>query len=194
MSTDIQKLMQILDENKENILENDYLQMCNLMKNMYNTTVYDSDDSEYLDYEYLRIVYRRDLLDIILQERKSLPFHNCIIRVFGGNELTIRRVEQYVDALVFENLSCKTYTKLIEHCGGKTRAYEVMKIYLENEYDDYNEYMRDFRRKPKKAQLHDLAYYIIDKLMIEFQFVADPTDENIIIDAKDFIQVCRELV
>jgi hypothetical protein len=45
MSTDIQKLMQILDENKENIPENDYLKMCNLMKNMYNTTVYDSDDS-----------------------------------------------------------------------------------------------------------------------------------------------------
>jgi hypothetical protein len=75
MSTDIQKLMQILDENKENMLENYYLKMCNLMKNMYNTTVHDSDDSEYLDYEYLRIVYRRDLSDIILQERTQLPFH-----------------------------------------------------------------------------------------------------------------------
>ena len=67
MSTDIQKLMQIIDANKENMLENDYLKMCNLIKNMYNTTVHDSDDSEYLDYEYLRIVYRRvDFLHINL--------------------------------------------------------------------------------------------------------------------------------
>lgn len=193
MSTDIQKLMQILDANKENILENDYLQMCNLMKNMYNTTVYDSDDSEYLDYEYLRIVYRRDLSDIILQERTQLPFHNCIIKVFGGHEPTIRRVEQYIDVLVFEKLSCNTYTKLIERCGGKTRAYEKMKIYLEDEYDDYNEYMRDFRGQTKRAKLRDLAYYIIDKLMIEFEFVQDAVQENAI-DAKDFIRVCRQLI
>ncbi len=36
--------MIVLDENKENMLENDYLKMCNLMKDMYDTTVYDSDD------------------------------------------------------------------------------------------------------------------------------------------------------
>jgi hypothetical protein len=37
MSTDIQKLMQILDENKENIPGNDYLMICSLMKNIYDT-------------------------------------------------------------------------------------------------------------------------------------------------------------
>jgi hypothetical protein len=71
---------------------------------------------------------------------------------------------------------------LIERCGGKTRAYDKMKIYLEGEYDDY---MQDFRRQTKRAKLRDLAYYVIDKLMIEFEFVQDAVEENAI-DAKDF--------
>lgn len=33
---EMQSILEIIDKNKHNICENDYLQLCNILKNMYN--------------------------------------------------------------------------------------------------------------------------------------------------------------
>jgi hypothetical protein len=184
MSSDIQKLMQLVDDNKMNIQENDYLQMCDLLKNLYNNEN-DSDDEDY-------VVYRNDFSDIILEEKKNLLFNNVIIKLKhddyydDDNDITVY-IEDFINNIVFKRLSTTTYEKIIERLGGEEKAHERINTYLGKD-----EAEKVLELQTREKQIAILAYYITDMLLFEYKYVEDYMPHNAI-DARTFLDMCEEL-
>ena len=190
MSSEIQQLMQILDTNKENMPENDYIQMCNLMKNLYDMHRDNNNSSE--QPVYFQIIYKDTISDIIIAQKKKLPFHNAIIRVVGDVNEILNNIELCVEEIVFNTLSHKTYSKIIERHGGREHAYEKMKTYIGN--NNYDNFMRRIQTRSKIVLEKALAYYIIDKHFIQFLHIDYGDNIDYAINADDFERVCLNLM
>ena len=184
MSSDIHELMQIIDNNRENIQENDYLQMCNLMKNLYN--IHNNNNKPL----YFQIIYNDKISDIVIAQKKKLPFHNVIIRVYKDINETLNIIAYCVEDIVFNKLSYKTYSKIIECYGTREQAYEKMKDIIGHNYDNY---IHHIEKRSKIVLERTLAYHIMDRHFIKFLPIQADNIEYAI-NADDFERVCLNLM
>jgi hypothetical protein len=177
-------LMSLLDDNKENIQESLYLQTCNLLKQLYIKNQ-DTDEVKFL---YVKIEYVESTQNIILQNKGYLPFHNFVIKYKETEEYKIDAIDLLIYDLIFSTLKTETLKKIIEVNGGEEKAFKKMK----DNVCDYEHFMcNSFNCSTPDIQARYLAYYIIDKIIVEYDHIIDNIPDNaIIID--DFIKICNE--
>lgn len=177
-------LMSLLDDNKENIQENLYLQTCNLLKQLYIKNQ-DSDEVKFL---YVKIEYTESIKNIILDDKSYLPFHNFIIKYKETEEYKIDIIDSLVYDLIFSKLKTETLKKIIEANGGEEIAFKKMKDHIR----DYEHFMfNSFNCSTPDIQTIHLAYYILDTIIVEYDHIIENIPDNaIIID--DFAKICND--
>lgn len=182
----IQKIMSLIDDNKEKFQENTYLEMCNLMKNVY--TKDDNSDNEEL--HYVRIKYRDDLYDIIKKDKNAKPlFENIVIVYSDETEELIHAVQCMVQSMIFDKLSCKSLMTIISRFGGKKKGYKKMKKYIKDVYDRY---LIVYHDKPRRDQYDIMAYHIIDHLVYDYVYDTDFTEDNTV-NIVDLYKICKHM-
>lgn len=185
---ELNAMMELLDGNKHNLPENDYLQLCNPMK-----CVYDKKGVKE-SYTYMRFEYKKELFDILEEGNiGKLPFADTVIK-FRDDELddAMCNVESLIYDIMFEPMTTKTYMKIVERLGGKEEAHRKLKIYTKDSYDGYDTFMQKYRKQSKHWQAQVMAMHIIDKQIGMFTYV-NVMDANECIDAGEFIKICREI-
>jgi hypothetical protein len=92
----LNSLMQLVDANSENIKEDDYIKMCDIMKNLYDTTIEENSVEEvpyvFIPQECLRDYFqlheeRQELFNSLVSGNETLrPRYNEIIALINNIE------------------------------------------------------------------------------------------------------------
>jgi hypothetical protein len=176
--------MHLLDDNKENIQENIYLQGCNILKELYNIKREKQESTLYVKIEYVE-----SIKNIILHENSYLPFNNFIIKYKQSDEYKIDVIDSIIYDLIFSKLKYNTYTDIINNNGGKELALQKMK---ENISDYEHFMMNSFNCSTSIIQEQYLAYHILDTIIVEYDHITDNIPQDAI-NIDDFIKICYEL-
>lgn len=180
-----QKLMSLVDDSKENMQENDYLQICNLLKKLY---IQENTKNEEIC--YIKIEYVPDIIDFIVQDIGKLPFHQTVIKYThtpSDEARAVNYIETIIYKEVFDKLSIECYDKIINAYGGVGVATEKMKEYIRN----YDTFMQNiFNEGDKHFQSKVMTYYVIDTMIVEFDHVEHIDDA---IDIEHLRYICNEL-
>ncbi len=188
----VQKMMSIIDENKDKIIENDYLEICNILKHMYLKETDEDDESDAEeDYTVMRIVYRKDLIKIIEDDNNTKPyFKDLLVKYKSDSEDLLDATQSMTECLIFHTLSLTSLQKIINVYGGKKKGFERMQIYMEDKYDEFMN--KRYKNMSKRDQANVMAHHIIDHLIYEYNF-EDDEDEDDAIDIKELFKICEHL-
>jgi len=192
----VQKMMSFIDENKDKFIENDYLEMCNILKHMYLKETdedldEDPDEDAEEDYTVMRIVYRKDLIKIIEDDNNTKPyFKDLLVKYKSDSEDLLDATQSMTECLIFHTLSLTSLQKIINVYGGKKKGFERMQIYMEDKYDEFMN--KRYKNMSKRDQANVMAHHIIDHLIYEYNF-EDDEDEDDAIDIKELFKICEHL-
>lgn len=180
--------MSILDDGKQNVRENDYLQMCNFLQQLY------LKEKQTTDKCYIKIEYVPDIIDIIIKDIGKLPLHNIIVtypHTLYDEEDTVNIIEDAVYNNVYDHLSIECYDEILHKFGGRDLAIQKMseRIIM---FDDFMEQV--FNKSCEHFQKKIMSYYIIDKMIVEFDHILDNSLIEDAIDIKHFSRLCDELI
>lgn len=180
----VAKLMTLIDDNKDKMPENDYLELCNLMKELHKQ----KEES----FDYVKIVYRTDLTELVMEDKGTLPFEGFIFKYDENDQqdtdYTFEILQDVIMREVFDKLSFECYQKIIKKFGGRKEGLKKMKIYIG---EDYKEYMKNrFNKICRHMQNRIMAYHIIDHLLFEYEFVGPYQDA---LRARDVVRIWQEL-
>lgn len=177
--------MSLVDDNKENMLENDYLEVCNFLKNSYLQESAKNEDLYYISIEYVP-----GILEIIAKDIGKLPLHNAIVKYSNSREdITVDCIEAIIYDNVFDHLSIDCYQEIINAHGGSSAGMQKLKEYLDDEYIEniYNKGCKRFKCKL-------MAFHIIDCMIVEFDHITDEIQMKDAIDIEDLRYICDELM
>lgn len=177
-------LMSLLDENKENYSENEYILTCNTLKELYK------EKAQNKNFLYVRIEYVNDIQDIIMQQNGYIPYHNFILKYEENEEYKIDIIDSLIYDIVFSGLTNSSYERIIQRYGGEEQAHKKMRLYLK----DYEEFIcKVFACSNSIIQKQYMAFYILDTIIVEYDHITDHIPANAI-DINDFVKVCSELL
>ncbi len=182
-----QDIMAELDENKQNIPENLYIQLANLLKEKHEYQVQskhiqhndvESDEDDIIETNEdlnrsistcIKFLYRQDYEEIFKKYLKIIPFENYYIIIEENNVDTydddIEQVREIITEFVLDSLPIEAFEEIINKEGGIERGINRLKIYLGDDYKDRYESL------PKYHQMRTMTYYIMDCLIYEYQYV-----------------------
>jgi hypothetical protein len=174
----------IIDENKEDIKDQDYIDICNFLKENYEED--DTDEEEDTDeedpYQVFRVVIRNELFDFL---DMNISQHNRFIEFVLHNNLVINEEEDDIDYVInyvsqeinnqmiihlLETMSIDKIKELIQRLGGEDECIKKIKIYRKNnkrfikkvENKDY-ENIEDYYRS--------LVFYGLDRNLMELEYL-----------------------
>jgi hypothetical protein len=192
-----QEIMAELDEHKQEIPENLYIQLANLLKEKHNNTVDESsEDDENNIAVCLKITYIESRAEVFKKYLDGLQFDGWYVLVkekdIDEYDDDLSTIHHIITHNMFDNLPNAAYEEFIEKEGGITRGYERMKIYLK---DDYESFMKRFNRFSKLQKNHSIAYHIIDHHIFEYQYEDDiPSEDNEnVIELKALLKILQEM-
>jgi hypothetical protein len=164
----------IIDENKEDIQDQDYIDICNFLKENYEEE--DTDEEDH--YQVFRVVIRNELFDFL---DMNISQHNRFIEFVLHNNLLINEEEDDIDFVsqqinnqmifhLLETMSIDKIKELIQRLGGEDECIKKIKIYKKNnkrfikkvENKDY-ENIEDYYRC--------LVFYGLDRNLMELEYL-----------------------
>jgi hypothetical protein len=164
----------IIDENKEDIKDQDYIDICNFLKENYEEEDTDEEDP----YQVFRVVIRNELFDFL---DMNISQHNRFIEFVLHNNLVINEEEDDIDFVsqqinnqmifhLIETMSIDKIKELIQRLGGEDECIKKIKIYRKNnkrfikkvENKDY-ENIEDYYRC--------LVFYGLDRNLMELEYL-----------------------
>jgi replicative superfamily II helicase len=164
----------IIDENKEYIQDQDYIDICNFLKENYEEE--DTDEEDH--YQVFRVVIRNELFDFL---DMNISQHNRFIEFVLHNNLLINEEEDDIDFVsqqinnqmifhLLETMSIDKIKELIQRLGGEDECIKKIKIYKKNnkrfikkvENKDY-ENIEDYYRC--------LVFYGLDRNLMELEYL-----------------------
>jgi hypothetical protein len=164
----------IIDENKEDIQDQDYIDICNFLKENYEEEDTDEEDP----YQVFRVVIRNELFDFL---DMNISQHNRFIEFVLHNNLLINEEEDDIDFVsqqinnqmifhLLETMSIDKIKELIQRLGGEDECIKKIKIYKKNnkrfikkvENKDY-ENIEDYYRC--------LVFYGLDRNLMELEYL-----------------------
>jgi hypothetical protein len=171
----------IIDENKEDIKDQDYIDICNFLKENYEEE--DTDDED--PYQVFRVVIRNELFDFL---DMNISQHNRFIEFVLHNNLLINEEEDDIDFVsqqinnqmifhLLETMSIDKIKELIQRLGGEYECIKKIKIYRKNnkrfikkvENKDY-ENIEDYYRC--------LVFYGLDRNLMELEYLENGVGYN----------------
>lgn len=179
----IQKVLALIEDKKDSITDNEYLDICNWLLQKYKEEKV-TQQKQY-DILYVRIEYVNIVGDIILEDTQTLPFQNMIVKYNANEEHKIDIIDILIKRLVFDNLKQETYHKIIEKYGGTEQGLTKVQEYIE----DYSK----FEELSESEKCKIIAYHIIDHIIVEFDHITEFVPDNAL-DANMFIKICKELL
>jgi hypothetical protein len=171
----------IIDENKEDIKDQDYIDICNFLKENYEEEDTDEEDP----YQVFRVVIRNELFDFL---DMNISQHNRFIEFVLHNNLVINEEEDDIDYVsqeinnqmiihLLETMSNDKIKELIQRLGGEDECIKKIKIYRKNnkrfikkvENKDY-ENIEDYYRC--------LVFYGLDRNLMELEYLENGVGYN----------------
>jgi hypothetical protein len=171
----------IIDENKEDIKDQDYIDICNFLKENYEEEDTDEEDP----YQVFRVVIRNELFDFL---DMNISQHNRFIEFVLHNNLVINEEEDDIDYVsqeinnqmiihLLETMSIDKIKELIQRLGGEDECIKKIKIYRKNnkrfikkvENKDY-ENIEDYYRC--------LVFYGLDRNLMELEYLENGVGYN----------------
>lgn len=176
LSMNMQELMAELDEHKQNIPENLYLQFANLLKEIFEANsiedegISDDDEDDAEDEEEvkeglesykqvvkcLKIVYNTEIKNVLLKHIKHVPFDNymILIKEYEIDDYDTDMCMVFVEILnyILNLLSMQACKDLIDVLGG----YELAKKKYEEDHQEDKEHMNKYKKMSKLNQYKKL--------------------------------------
>jgi len=188
-----QQIMSELDENKENIPENLYLQLANLLKDKYNEESNrddDEDDDEDENEDILmRIVYIPEFKNVILKYVKALPYDNYTILIRGyiydEYDVYITRVEQIIMQNILNVLPLEALKDVVETLGGYAQVEEHIKLYQK---DDYETALKHIESLSEIDKYREYTEYITHFMVYEYEYIYEYPQHNVV-RLESFLQI-----
>jgi len=120
----VSKIMSLVDDNKEKLQENDYLDMCKFLKSVYELD--DEEEVPNLVFKMELNIYIKNILLEVLDEplAKQLQFvldSNIVIPIDSDPDNVFNDIDGLLVALIIDNMSFETSQKLIEQFGCDTK-------------------------------------------------------------------------
>ena len=151
----VNKLLELVEENKEKMKENDYLDMCIFLKTVYNLgeeeSSSDSDDED--DIVMYRVSINKYLRDLGADEILNIPLYEgiCIDENIECIHNYYDVINQFILTETIDKYDLDTVKKLVEQLGGEQECLKLFKHYNNNPL---------FRKKVMKKQFDlDVEYY-----------------------------------
>lgn len=192
-------IMSELDEYKQNIPENLYIQLANLLKEKHISQISICQHTQNSRIsECLRIIYR-PLYETILEKYiEKIPFKDYYILIEEDNIDTydddIEDIKEIINQYILDSLPIEAFKEIIDLEGGIEYGYNRMKKYLEDYFDKYIE--DTFKKYSELKQLRIIAEYVMDFLIFEYEYVdydeIPSTIEEEAIELKSLLKTLKE--
>jgi hypothetical protein len=165
----VSKIMSLVDDNKEKLQENDYLDMCKFLK-----SVYELDDEEEYREEFYKIVLNIHLYNVLdekIKEKLMSFISNCAILI-EEEEDDVDLHEDDINNIILtetiDKLNLDKCKELIEKLGGEEECIKLLKYYKkENEQFIQKVINKDFEEEISYYRC--LAFYGIHRHTFEWE-------------------------
>jgi len=147
------QIMEILDKNKEHISDNDYLVMCNLLKEIHNKL-----PVEEKAHSLIKVMINPFIVDIVREYADTTPISwaldfidEHIVVINSDNDEDDEDCDAHGEIIdliletVYKKLSDEAYKKIINKCGGELRCRKMMRNSVTVTY--YNKLIKNKNKK-----------------------------------------------